>query len=144
MNRLKYWIAAIIFTASVGGTATAAFIPQTAGAACKEGRLLTMPTWYRGLTETKDGECHIKPPGKTQESLARFIWRIGLNVVEIMLHIVGYAAVGYMIFGGFKYLTSTGQPDKISGAKRTIMNAAIGLIISIFAIAIVNVIVGAF
>lgn len=143
MNRLKYWIAAVIFAAGVGGSAFATVVPQTAGAAC-EGRFLTMPTWYRGLVEQRGGECNIKSPGKTKQSLATFIWTIALNVVEILLHIVGYAAVGYIIYGGFIYLTSTGQPDKITGAKRSIMNAAIGLVISIFAIAIVNVIVGAF
>lgn len=156
MNKLKYWIAAIIFTAGVGGAATTALLPQAALAneADEDGcssHFLTMPTWYRGVV---DGNCNIIIPGPTsgegasstqsRNSLAGFIWTIALNVVEIMLHIVGYVAVGYIIYGGFKYLTSTGQPDKVTGAKRTVMNATIGLVISVFAIAIVNVIVGAF
>lgn len=140
MQKIKYWIFAMIFAAGVGGSATAVMVPQTASAGC-EGRFLTMPTWYRGLT---DSSCNIRAPGGSEGAIANFVWRIALNVVEIMLHLVGYAAVGYIIYGGFTYLISTGQPDKISGAKRTVMNAVIGLVISIFAIAIVNVIVGAF
>ena len=155
MNQIRNWIFAVILAAGVGGVASAVMVPQTALANTRcDSRLLTLPTWYRGLT---DENCEIIYPTNTNDSgqnqnsstearqtLSDFIWKIALNVIEIMLHIVGYVAVGFIVFGGFVYLTSSGQPDKISGAKRSIMNAVIGLMISIFAIAIVNVVVGAF
>lgn len=136
----------MIFASGVGGVATSVLVPQTVAAvpSC-ERRILSIPPWYRGLT---DANCNIRSPVRSQgeagAELSSFIWRIALNVVEIMLHIVGYAAVGFIIYGGFSYLTSTGQPDKIAGAKKTVMNAIIGLVISLFAIAIVNVVVGIF
>ena len=67
-----------------------------------------------------------------------------LNVIEFMLQLVGYMAVGFIIAGGFKFLTSTGSPEDIAKSRKTILNAVVGLIISIFSIGIVNVVVGIF
>lgn len=106
---------------------------------CKE-RLLTFPAWYRGVV---DGNCELKLPkadGDDTSSLSEFIWRIALNIVEIMLNLVGYAAVGFIIYGGYRYMISAGSADGMVAARKTIMNAVIGLIISIMSIGIVNVI----
>lgn len=48
-----------------------------------------------------------------------------------------------IVMGGIAYVTSTGEPQKVSMAKNTIMNAAIGLIITLLAAAIVNLVVNA-
>lgn len=48
-----------------------------------------------------------------------------------------------MVMGGIAYVTSTGEPQKVTTAKNTIMNAAIGLIITLLAAAIVNLVVNA-
>ncbi len=48
-----------------------------------------------------------------------------------------------IVMGGIAYVTSTGEPQKVSTAKNTIMNAAIGLIITLLAAAIVNLVVNA-
>ncbi|HET6746691.1 MAG TPA: hypothetical protein VFH06_01140 [Candidatus Saccharimonadales bacterium] len=135
---IRNWIAAIIFTASLGGTALTIAAPQPAMAACND-RLLTFPAWYRGII---NDSCDIKNPNDVG-GLPTFIAKIGLNIIEVMLQLVGYIAVGYIIAGGFKYLTSTGSPDDIVKARKTILNAVIGLIISIFSIAIVNIVAGA-
>jgi|SRR5690606_34177431 len=141
MKRLQYWITAILLAAGIGGSAMATLVPQTVSAAEKcENRILTIPPWYRGMT---DGSCNLKGPSD-YGGVSNYIWRIALNVVEILLHIVGYIAVGYIIYGGFNYLISAGSSDKIQSAKRTITNAAVGLVISILSIAIVNLVVGAF
>lgn len=135
---IRSWVAAIIFTASLGGTTLALATPQPVAAACND-HLLTFPAWYRGIV---DGDCNIQSPNDVG-GLSAFIWKIVLNVIEIMLQIVGFLSVGYIITGGFKYLTSTGAADDIVKAKKTIMNAVIGLVISIFSVAIVNVVAGA-
>lgn len=54
----------------------------------------------------------------------------------------GIIAVIIIIIGGILYVTSTGDPSKTTLAKNTIMNAVIGLVIVLFAAAIVNLIVG--
>lgn len=135
---LRNWIMAIIFTASFGGATLTLATPQPAMAACNT-TLLTFPAWYRGVV---DDSCNIKSPTDSG-GLPTFIWTIGLNIIEIMLQLVGYIAVGFIIVGGFKYLTSTGSADDIAKAKKTILNAVIGLVISIFSVAIVNIVAGA-
>ena len=48
-----------------------------------------------------------------------------------------------IIMAGISYATSIGDPGKVSKAKSAIVNAAIGLLITLFAAAIVNVMIGA-
>lgn len=132
---LRNWIAALIFTAGLGGATLTMATPQPVYAACND-HLLTFPAWYRGVV---DDACNIKNPNDVG-GLPTFIWKIALNIIEVMLQLVGFIAVGYIIRGGFKYLTSTGSPDDIVKARKIILNAIIGLVISIFSIAIVNIV----
>jgi len=101
-------------------------------------RFLTFPAWYRGLE--RNG-CDIVPPGTgTATTLTSFIFTIVLNIIEIALQLVAYAAVGYIIFGGFKYLTAAGDPNRITAGRKIITNAIVGLVISFMSIAIVNLV----
>lgn len=139
MKRLvRNWITALLFVTAMGGALGAVALPQTTFAACND-HLLTFPAWYRGLT---DDSCNIKSPADAG-GLSKFIWTIALNVIELMLQLVGYISVGFIIAGGFTYMTSTGSPDGATRARKTITNAIVGLVISIFSVAIVNVISGA-
>ncbi len=134
---LRHWLAAILFVTSFGGATLTLATPQTTYAACND-RLLTFPAWFKGLT--KDN-CDIKSPTEAG-GLQKFIWIIGLNIVEFLLQLVGYISVGFIIFGGYKFMTSTGSSDGIAKARQTILNAVIGLIISIMSVGIVNTIAG--
>ncbi len=58
--------------------------------------------------------------------------------INIILWVVGVAAVIVIIVAGLKYVTSSGNPSAISSAKTTILYAVIGLVIAITAYAIVN------
>lgn len=126
------------------GAMTLAVAPTTYAApdSCTA-NFLTFPAWYRGLL---NNDCTMKSPsdlGTPKETqLSRYVWKIVLNVLEIALQIVGYAAVGYLIYGGYKYLVSTGSSDKITSARKTIQNALIGLILSFMSVAIVAMIAG--
>lgn len=112
--------------------ATVTPLADTAGAACRE-RVFTFPTWYNGVV---DSGCDIKI-----DKLNDF-WVIVMNFVEILLQLVAYVAAGYIIWGGFKYIKSEGDPGKISEAKAAIMNAIIGLVIALASVAIVQFIQG--
>lgn len=52
-------------------------------------------------------------------------------------------AVIVIVTGGIQYVTSNGNPSAVQKAKQTIMYAAIGLVISLLAVAIVNFAIGA-
>ncbi len=61
--------------------------------------------------------------------------RIILNSV---IGIAGLVAVIFIIIGGVKYMTSTGEPGKVQTAQKTILYAVIGLVICALAFVIVN------
>lgn len=69
------------------------------------------------------------------------------STISIVLNSVYAAAamtaIGTIIFGGFRYTVSQGDPGKVKKAKDTIMYAIIGLIIVLAAFAITNFILGA-
>ncbi len=146
---MKLWLAAMVFAGSVGGSFISVASPQTASAAKCQSNVLLFPTWYRGLgTNTTDSSgndtCEIKSPGSGQDSISTFIWTIVMNVIGMALVAIGYVSAGFIIYGGFLYLTGGGSPDKIAGARKTILNAVIGLIISFFSVIIVNIVTARF
>jgi hypothetical protein len=140
MKKLQNWVLAALFVASTGGALLTVAAPQPAMAACND-RLLTFPAWFKGLTTAN---CDIESPTNVQGGIGGFIWKVVLNIVEFMLQLVGYISVGFIIAGGFKFMTSSGSPDGIAKARKTITNAVIGLVISIFSVALVNLVADSF
>ena len=100
-----------------------------------KGKILTLKPWYSGLT---NDDCSLKSPGADTNSQANYIWKIALNIVDDLLQLIGYATVGYIIYGGFLMMTSNGAPDKAAHGRKTIMSAAIGLVIALASVALVN------
>lgn len=103
---------------------------------------LGFPTWYEYLEVGAKGTdtCAIVGPHDTN---GEFQWdkalpRIALAIVDILLRIVGIVTVGYVIYGGFRYITSQGEPDATKKAQGTVINALIGMAIAIFAVTIVS------
>jgi len=50
------------------------------------------------------------------------------NTLSIIIAIAGVAEVFFLIKAGYQYLTSSGKPESLASAKKTIRNAIIGLI----------------
>lgn len=97
--------------------------------------LLGFPTWYKYLNPTfENGQCNIDAP--FPESIGKIL----LAVFEILLRLTGILAVGFVIWGGFQYILSQGEPERSGHARTTIINALIGLAIAVSAVAIVNLI----
>ena len=65
------------------------------------------------------------------------------RITNTVLYAVGLIAVIMLVLGGFKYIISGGVSKKVDSAKNTILYAIIGLIIAVFAYAIVNFVIGA-
>ncbi len=59
-------------------------------------------------------------------------------VISILSILVGVVSVIMIIIGGFKYITSTGDPASVNSAKNTILYAVIGLVIVAMAQVIVR------
>lgn len=94
-----------------------------------------LPTWYKylpGEIDSVTGKCAPVLKNISQ------IWVIALAIVEILMRVGGMVAVGYIMYGGFRYMTSRGEPENTAEAKNTIMNAVIGLVIVIISVTVVN------
>lgn len=64
------------------------------------------------------------------------------TIVNILLFIIGLAAVIMIVIGGLRYVLSGGDSNATKGAKDTVLYAVIGLVVAIMAYAIVNFVVG--
>ncbi len=60
------------------------------------------------------------------------------RILSTFTYITGAIAVLMIIIGGLRYVTSNGEPAQLTSAKNTILYAAIGLVLSAMANAIVN------
>lgn len=122
----------------MGSFGASVTFPNTSFAddACSnKGKILTLKPWYSGLT---NNDCSLKTPGQDTNSQANYIWKIALNIVDDLLQLIGYTTVGYIMYGGFLMMTSNGAPDKAARGRKTIMSAAIGLVIALASVALVN------
>ena len=90
-----------------------------------------IPYWYKYLELDKD--CNIKTTD--QENVPA---KIILGVIDIALFLAGLLAVIMIIWGGFQFIFANGEPGSIANARKTILNAVIGLIIAILASQIVR------
>lgn len=103
--------------------------------------------WYKYLPgETVDGKCSPVFPktSKTNYDLGKGIPLILMAIIELLLRISGLIAVGFIIFGSIQYITSQGSPDSLKGAKSTITNAIVGLVIAMVATGFIQFLGGVF
>lgn len=104
------------------------------------GKLLgVIPRWYEYLPF--DANCNINVDfSKNPNDL----WKIGFALIDIMLRVGGLVAIGFIIYGGFMFVTSQGDPEGIKKAKSIVLNALIGAVISVLATTIVIFVAGRF
>lgn len=62
------------------------------------------------------------------------------NVIKVIAGLAGLVATGFFVAGGFTYITSSGNPEQLDKAKRTLTWSAIGLAIVIAAFVISNIV----
>ena len=66
-----------------------------------------------------------------------------VKILNVVLAIVGLIAVLFLVWGGFKYITSAGDEEKVKEAKQTIINSLIGVAVVILAFALVRIVANA-
>lgn len=66
------------------------------------------------------------------------------NIINVLLYVIGSIAVIMIVIGGLRYVLSGGDSSSTKGAKDTILYAVVGLVVAIFAYAIVNFVVTSF
>ncbi len=98
------------------------------------------PTWYKYLDSVTNaaGVCSPKIGGIND------LWLILAAVIEMLLRVAAIAALAFVVWGGIQFITSQGEPERTHKAQGTIINALIGLVISVGAATIVTFIAGKF
>jgi hypothetical protein len=122
----------------LGAHTFAATLDQGLPCTPQGGSFLSFPTWYHYLPGVYDTNGACAP----QVGHLSDIWLIIAAVIEILLRIAALIAVGFVIYGGIQYATSQGNPDQTSQARTTIINAFIGLAITVIAATVVSFIAG--
>jgi len=62
------------------------------------------------------------------------------NIVQTMVLLAGSLASAFFVWGGVRYITSSGNPETLESAKKTILYSAIGLTIALAALVITNIV----
>jgi len=62
------------------------------------------------------------------------------NIIQVVAGLAGLVATGFFVVGGFSYITSSGNPEHLDRAKRTLLYSATGLAITIAAFVISNIV----
>lgn len=76
--------------------------------------------------------------GGAQPDAEKRVSNIIRTIITLLGALVGIAAVIMIIFGGFRYVTSGGDPNKVASAKNTLLYALIGVIVAALAAVIVQ------
>jgi len=141
MKKILYLIGAGLLCAMMALVAMPT--QNTYAAACEE-RILGLRPWYYGLTKDNDNECVIDEnkfkADTNNNQLAESIWKIVFNLVGDIFAIVGYLAICFVIYGGYLYMFSSGDPGKAAKGKKTITNSIVGLAICMLASTIVGMV----
>ena len=122
MNKLKMILAGLLIVPTI----TFAVAPAVSAA----------DFTLRGGIDSAQGEG-VDKVNSSPESLVK-------QFVNIFLFAVGALSVIMLIWGGIRYTTSAGDSNKVTSAKNTVLYAIVGLVVSILAWAIVNMVIDKF
>ncbi len=100
------------------------------------GNFFGFQPWYACLPKDDKGKPMIKSLND--------IWKIAFPVVESIIKLAMYVAIGYIFFMLFKMVSANGNSSTYAQALGGIRDAVIGLIIAMLSVAIVGFIAGAF
>ncbi len=93
------------------------------------------PHWWRYIKQGEyDGLGHCVP----KVHMPNGLWAIGFAVIDMLLYAAGLAAVISIIIAGLTYITAAGNAEKVTGARKRIVNSLIGLAIVLIASGIVG------
>ena len=79
--------------------------------------LLGMTSWDCGVTI------------ETEDDLKTNIWTIAANIATDITVIAAYLIIGYVIYGGYLYVFSGGDTNKVATGRKALLQAFIGLAI---------------
>ena len=101
--------------------------PNTAN---PDNKFFGFPHWWKYITTgEKDGFGNCTPKVDFPDGL----WAISFAVIDMLLYLAGIVAVIAIIASGVMYITSMGNVEKTTSARRRIINSLLGLAIVLIA-----------
>lgn len=82
----------------------------------------------------------LAPPAYAQTGDVDKITTFIQSVIQVLVTLSGFVAAGFIVWGGFGYITSSGNPEALEKSKKTILYSAIGLTLVIGAFVVSNVV----
>ena len=82
--------------------------------------------------------CDIEENMDSEDILKQNIWIIVANISKDITIVAAYLVLGYVIYGGYLYMLSSGDAGKVASGKKTLVHAFIGLAIVMLANIIVD------
>lgn len=134
----------LVFTGSAFANITVASQSASAASCDNNATFLNFRAWWFGLCDASTGELmnpstRIGSDGKPvvgnsgKITITHFVWKIVFNVMDILLNIIAYAAVFFVLMGGFNILFSSGDPGRVSKGKQTLTHAVLGVVVALLA-----------
>lgn len=65
------------------------------------------------------------------------------RIIGVILGLLGIILLGYIIYAGFLWMTAGGKPEQVEKAKKTMVNAVVGMVIILSSFALTNFVVRA-
>lgn len=146
MNLLNWLISLFMVISTCGAMVTLVTVSSVDAAtlddSCNSG-FLGFPSWYRGLTKpyklSDPNSCKILSPNNSRVGgISNFIWRVALNVVEIIVVAATYLSGFYFLYGGWLFIISQGKPESAAKARSIMTMAALGLVLLLSAVTLMN------
>ena len=82
--------------------------------------------------------CGVKDDPKSQDEITTNIIQIATNIFTDITVASAYLILGFVIYGGYLYMTAGGDPGKAATSRKVLTRAFIGLAIVLLANVIVN------
>lgn len=158
IKKLKTVILVLVLGLSFAGLGatgdTRAAIGDDCSGDLRRSAFFGIPPWYKylpgekvlqmapdgsgGIKEVEVCQPVIKKDSSEKAIPKKAILLIVASVLQMLIAVAGLAALAFIVYGGFMYLTSNGNAEQVKNAGSTLLNAIIGLAIAVSATTIVN------
>lgn len=84
----------------------------------------------------------VNIPGSTGNDAAAPVSNLFTVIIRLVITIAALLTLGYLLWGGFDWITSGGDKDKVAKAQQKITYALIGIVFVIISFSIFGIIAG--
>lgn len=140
MKKIFYFLCAVFMAASVVNLSGVADGKAFADSCTDDRYFLFLKPWDSGLPHDSTTCSVVFDKITTDRDSVSQVWIIILNVVYDLFVVVGVIAAGFIIYAGYGFLTSGGDPGKAAKARKSLASSIAGILIALSSSVLVNTI----